>query len=124
MAVNDQYRPGQEPFGMGGVASTGAPGTATNPDTSVGAVVGSPAVVVNYASSQAPIAHVDVLAGDTCSLSSDAPVPVSGDPMSGLTLADVCETGAGLGHAGGPGNPTAVGVPSLVAQAAAARRPS
>ena len=96
-AANSDGRPVTSLFGSALPMGTGAPGTATTPDTTVGPVVGSPAVVVTYASSQAPIAHVDVTTGDTCSLSSDAPVPVSGDPLTGLSLALVTQTGAGMG---------------------------
>lgn len=97
MAVNGQYS--DPPFGMSGaVAQTGAPGTAVpGPETSAGPVVGTPAVVAPYASSQAPIPRVEVTSGDTCSMSADAPVPAGGDPLTGLSLADVTQTGAGQG---------------------------
>jgi hypothetical protein len=95
MAVNDQYLPGQAPFGMGGaIANTGAPGTeGISAATTAGAEVGHPTVTDPGSSSQAPQPTVTVLAGDTCSLSSDSPVPAGGDPLSGIPLSDIASMG-------------------------------
>lgn len=43
---------------------------------------------------------VTVSVGDSCGMSSDAPVPPGGDPLTGLGQTDVCETGAGRGRNG------------------------
>jgi hypothetical protein len=100
MAVNDQYLPGHEPFGMGGIGSTGAPGTPT-PSASVsqGPEVGRPVIRAPYQSAQTPGDAVSVLSGDTCSSSVDGPVPPGGDPLTGLSVEQVTMTGAGQGHA-------------------------
>jgi hypothetical protein len=42
---------------------------------------------------------VPVLAGDTSGMSSDAPVPATGDPLTGLGLDSIADTGAGHSHA-------------------------
>jgi hypothetical protein len=111
MAVNDQYRPGQTPFGMSdAIADSGAPGTpGITAAQFAGGVVGTPVVSVPYASSQLAESRptVGVMAGDTCSLSSDAPVPPGGDPLTGLSLAQVAETGAGSGTVITPHHPGA-----------------
>jgi len=95
MAVNDQYLPGHTPFGMSpAIGSTGAPGSAgIEASESQGPEVGSPAVVAVYDSSQLPYSHVSVTSGDTSS-SADGPVPSKGDPLSGLSAAQVTMTGA------------------------------
>jgi hypothetical protein len=81
VAVNDQYLPGHEPFGMGGIASTGAPGgDGITAAMTAGPEVGRPVIRPLYQSAQTPGEAVTVLAGDTCALSSDAPVPPGGDP--------------------------------------------
>ena len=69
------------------------------------------------------IPRLDVLSGDTCAMSSDAPVPAGGDPMTGLSLAQVTQTGAGQGSPRDL-SPTSVSVPPLTVQAEAARRPA
>lgn len=101
MAVNSQYLPGETPFGMSAaIAQTGAPGSqGVTAAESAGPVIGSPVVSVPFASSQLPGSRptLDVVSGDTCSSSADAPVPASGDPMTGLSLAQVTQTGSGLG---------------------------
>ena len=100
-----------------------APGSAgITAAENAGVVVGSPAVSSVWQSSQLPVSHVDVLAGDTCAMSSDAPVPAGGDPMTGLSLAQVTQTGAGQGSPRDL-SPTTASVPSLAMQAEAARRP-
>jgi hypothetical protein len=78
-----------------------------------------------FASVQVPgnAPRLDVLSGDTCAMSSDAPVPAGGDPLTGLSLADVTQTGAGHGSPRDL-SPTSVSVPSLAMQAEAARRPA
>jgi hypothetical protein len=126
MAVNAQYS--DPPFGLGGdYASTGAPGTpGSAAESAGGAVVGSPVVTVGpYASSQIPVnvPRIDVTQGDTCAMTSDAPVPLSGDPMTGVSLADITQTGAGQGSPRDL-SPNAMDVPSAGAQLQAARRPS
>jgi hypothetical protein len=101
MAINDQYRPGASKFFAAQPgSSTGAPGSAVpGPEVSAGPVVGTPEISVPGASSQlaANRPTTDVMAGDTCAMSADSPVPASGDPLTGLSLAMVTETGAGQG---------------------------
>jgi hypothetical protein len=88
------------------IAQTGAPGgDGITAAMSAGTEVGRPVIRGPYQSAQTPGDAVSVLAGDTCSLSSDAPVPPSGDPLSGLSLEQVTQTGAGTGHVGGPAHP-------------------
>jgi hypothetical protein len=100
MAANDQYT-SADPFGgPGGYANTGAPGSAVpGSESGAGPVVGQVAVSVPGVSSQLaenrPVAAVH--AGDTCVMPWDSPVPASGDPLTGLSLAQVTETGAGQG---------------------------
>ena len=103
-----------------------APGSAgITAAENAGVVVGSPVVSSPFASVQVPgnMPRLDVLSGDTCAMSSDAPVPAGGDPMSGLSLAQVTQTGAGQGSPRDL-SPTTASVPSLAAQAEAARRPA
>jgi hypothetical protein len=122
VAVNQQYVTADPFGGPGGYASTGAPGSAVaGPETSAGPVVGTVTVTPVYGSSQVPQPSAVVQAGDTCTMSTDSPVPAAGDPMSGLSLADVTQTGAGRGSLGAR-NPNAPGVPDPAAQVAAARR--
>jgi hypothetical protein len=98
---NGQYS--DPPFGMGGIASTGAGGSPSVQDSPPGVgggpVIARPVVSIPGYSSQLPegTPSVPVTAGDTCAVSSDTPVPASGDPLTGLTLADITTTGAGLG---------------------------
>jgi hypothetical protein len=97
MAVNDQYLPGQAPFGLSAaIAQTGAPGSPgiTAAETA-GAEVGRPTVSVPGASSQLPesMPRVSVTAGDTSAMSSDAPVPPGGDPLTGIPLSDIASMG-------------------------------
>ena len=99
-AQNGQYV--DPPFGMlTGIASTGAPGMAgITAEMDAGGVVGTPIVSAPFASSQVPenMPRLPVTAGDTCSMSSDAPVPSGGgDPMTGLGLGFIAATGAGQG---------------------------
>jgi hypothetical protein len=109
MAVNGQYS--DPPFGMSqSIAHTGATGSeGVTAAQSSGPVVGSvmPRSVMFAPSTSIP--EVQVVSGDTCSSSADGPVPPSGDPMTGLSLAQICETGAGAGTVHGAGNPTAGG---------------
>src|SRR5258708_4841678 len=106
--LNSQY--GSPQFGLdtGPYASTGATGSAgITASETAGGLLASPVVSTPYASAQIPANRptVAVMAGDTCSSSADAPVPVTGDPMTGLSLAQVTTTGAGLGspeHIGHP----------------------
>lgn len=108
MATNDQYR--FPPFGMSGIDLTGAPGSqVAGPESSAGPVIGEPVVSAPFDSSQvaASMPRVPVMAGDTCSMPSDAPVPASGDPMTGLSQAFVTQTGAGQGSAGQHAHPNA-----------------
>ena len=113
MAANDGEHPVTSLFGADVPAGTGAPGSATNPDTTVGAVISSPVVSNPFGSSQAAenMPRVPVTTGDTCSLSSDAPVPPSGDPLTGLPLSFIAATGAGDGSAGHHNHPNAGGRP-------------
>ena len=100
MAVNDQYS--NPPFGLGGdgFVSTGAPGSGDGvPESSRGPAVGTVPVTPVYGSSQVPQPSATVYAGDTAAFLNDGPVPASGDPLTGLSLAQVTETGAGQGHA-------------------------
>jgi hypothetical protein len=128
MAVNDQYRPGMTPFGTSeAIAHTGAPGTpGITAAESAGPVVGTPVVSDGWASAQVPanLPTVEVLAGDSSGMSSDAPVPAGGDPLTGLGLDAIASTGAGSGSVQGAGNPNAQPVGSLAAQIQAARRTS
>jgi hypothetical protein len=52
-------------------------------------------VSVPGASSQVPesMPRVSVASGDTCSMSSDGPIPPSGDPLTGIPLADIASEG-------------------------------
>jgi hypothetical protein len=50
---------------------------------------------------------VPVTQGDTSAMSSDSPVPVGGDPMTGLSPDVLLHTGSGTGHVGGPPHPNA-----------------
>jgi hypothetical protein len=114
--LNAQYS--SPPFGLSAaVGETGAPGSPTVPSASYGPVVGTPAVVGVYQSSQGPVDHVAVTAGDTCGLSSDSVVPAGGDPLTGLSVEQVTATGAGTGHARGPGHPNRVGGATAGAEA-------
>ena len=95
-------------MGLGGVDpgpfySTGAPGSpGITAQETAGPVVGRPVVSVPFASSQVPenMPTVAVTSGDTSAMSSDAPVPSTGDPMTGLKLDFIASTGAGACHAG------------------------
>src|SRR6516164_9751959 len=102
MAVNDQYLPGQAPFGMGGaIANTGAPGSpGITASETAGPDVGRPVVSVPGASSQLPesMPRLSVTAGDTSAMSSDAPVPPSGDPLTGIPLSDIASMGPHPDH--------------------------
>ena len=87
-------------FGQDGsnYTSTGAPGSpVAAPESTQGPVVGSPAVLGPYQSAQLPVTRVDVTAGDTSAMSSDGPVPSTGDPLTGLGLDFIASTGAGQG---------------------------
>ena len=96
MAVNGQYSDG--PFTGANYASTGAPGSASAaPESGGGATIGTVTVTTQGASSQIPQPQVSVQQGDTCAFASDSPVPPAGDPLSGLGLAQVTQTGAGEG---------------------------
>lgn len=98
MSVNDQYVPGASKFFAAVPDGTGAAGSPVpGPETSEGPLLATVPVTIPGASSQFGADMVAVTAGDTCSASADAPVPASGDPMSGLSLAQVTETGAGQG---------------------------
>jgi hypothetical protein len=102
--------------------STGAAGTlAAGAETSAGADLGRVTVTPLFGSSQVSQPTATVTAGDTCAMSSDAPVPAGGDPMTGLSLADVTQTGAGRGSPRDL-SPNAQNVPGMGAQIAAARR--
>jgi hypothetical protein len=109
---NLQYTtPGPLFGGAQGYDSTGAPGSPGVQDAPAGSggggVIASPVVSVPFASSQLAesMPRLPVTAGDTAGMTSDAPVPVSGDPLTGLSLADVTQTGAGTGHVAGPAHP-------------------
>lgn len=121
--VNEQYS--DPPFGLAGdYTSTGAPGSAVaSPGSTQGAVIGSPVVSTPYASSQAAenMPRVPVTSGDTSGMSSDGPVPGT-DPLTGLSLGEICGTGAD-GARVRDLNPTAQPVPPMAAQIAAALRP-
>ncbi len=82
MSSNPQYA--DPPFGMTGIASTGAPGSPSAGDApESGAVIGRPGVSVPYASSQVPanMPTVAVTVGDTSGMSADSPTAgaVGGD---------------------------------------------
>jgi hypothetical protein len=83
------------------IGHSGAPGSeGISAAETAGPELGRPVVSNPYGSSQvaANMPTVQVLAGDTCSLSSDAPVPSSGgDPLTGLGLDAIASTGAGQG---------------------------
>ena len=121
VVVNEQYQ-GADPFGgTGGYASTGAAGTAVAAvESAGGATIGSWPITPTYGSSQVAWPSVSVQQGDTSGSAVDAPVPVSGDPMTGLSLADITQTGAGQGSAYAR-NPNAPGVSSMAAQLARAQ---
>jgi hypothetical protein len=112
--LNQQYQ--APPFGLSpAIGSTGAPGSPGVQDSPAGAgggtVLASPVVSVPFASSQLPesMPRLPVTAGDTAGMTSDSPVPVSGDPLTGLSLADITQTGAGAGHAGHFAHPNSGG---------------
>ena len=95
-------------FGVALPSGTGAPGSSgITAEMDAGPVVGRPVVSALFMSSQVPenMPTTTVSAGDTCSMSSDAPVPSGGDPMTGLKLDFIASTGAGQGHVVGAGNP-------------------
>lgn len=122
MAQNDGEHRVESLFGWGLPAGTGAPGTPTvPPSTSAGADLARVTVTNLYGSSQVSQPTAVVTAGDTCAMSSDAPVPAGGDPMTGLSLADVADTGAGRGRSRDL-SPNAMGVPSAAVQLANTRR--
>jgi hypothetical protein len=109
VAVNDQYM--DPPFGLSpAIAQTGAPGSPgiTAAETA-GPEVGRPVVSVPGASSQVPesMPRLSVTAGDTSAMSSDAPVPPGGDPLTGLGLDFIASTGAGQGTVVTPHHPGA-----------------
>lgn len=97
-AQNGQYA--DPPFGMStGIASTGAPGSVVpGPEVSGGPVIARPAISMPFTSSQVPenMPTVPVTSGDTCSMSSDSPVPAAGD-WTGVPQASIQGTGAGSG---------------------------
>ena len=100
---NQQYGTGASLFGQDAAAyaSTGAPGSpGITAEMDAGPVVGRPVVSVPFTSSQVPenMPTVAVTSGDTCAMASDAPVPSTGDPLTGLTLGFIADTGAGAGH--------------------------
>jgi hypothetical protein len=114
---NLQYGAGKGLFGQDGspYASTGAPGSgissdALNPDVMAGPVIANPAISIPGASSQiqANRPSVGVTAGDTSSMSSDNVVPSSGDPLTGLSQAQLTQTGAGQGTAVSPPHPNSM----------------
>jgi hypothetical protein len=96
LAVNDQYRPGASKFFTTVPETTGAAG-------SQGAMVSEHAPLATvtvtdvYGSSQTAQPSALVGVGDTNAMPGDAPVPAGGDPLTGLSVADVCDTGAGHG---------------------------
>jgi hypothetical protein len=51
--------------------------------------------------------RLSVTAGDTSAMSSDAPVPPGGDPLTGLGLDFIASTGAGQGTVVTPHHPGA-----------------
>ena len=101
---NDQYGPASK-FFAAVPQGTGAAGSSTpDPESTAGPVIGNPVVSVPYASSQVPanMPQQAVTSGDTSGMSSDSPVPASGDPLTGVSLADVTQTGAGQGSGHAP----------------------
>lgn len=125
--LNSQYEVSQFGLDASAYTSSGAPGSpGVTAGMTAGPVVGTPVVSVPGASSQLSesVPRLPVTSGDTSGMSSDAPVPAGGDPLTGLSLGQVTLTGAGSGSVGGPGNPNAMDVPGLAAQTEAARRPS
>jgi hypothetical protein len=124
MAVNQQYVD-RDPFGgSGGYASTGAAGSAVaGPETSAGPVVGRVVVTASYGSSQVDQPVAVVMAGDTCAMSTDSPVPAGGD-WTGVPQSFIQSTGERAAASLHSVNPNASGVSDMAAQAAAARRSS
>jgi hypothetical protein len=104
----DQYT--DPPFGLSkAIAQTGAPGSpGVQASQTFGPVIGNPVISLPGFSSQLPEGRptLPVAAGDTCSSSADAPVPGM-DPLTGLSLADVTQTGAGQGTVVTPHHPGA-----------------
>ena len=96
--INSQYS-GPDPFGgPGGYGSTGAAGSASAvAESAGGATLATVTVTTPGSSSQIPQPQLSVQAGDTSAFSTDAPIPLSGDPLSGLSFAQVTQTGAGEG---------------------------
>jgi len=103
--LNAQYGASQFGLDTSAYASTGAAGSPSAGDSPPGAgggpVIASPVVSVPYASSQIPASmpRIPVVAGDTTASSTDTVIPPRGDPMTGLSEAQVTTTGAGLGTA-------------------------
>lgn len=111
---NPQYGAGSKFFAAlpDGTGAPGSPGVQDSPPGSGGGgVIASPVVSVPFASSQVAesMPRVPVTAGDTAGMTSDSPVPPSGDPLTGLSVADVTQTGAGHGTAGHIPHPNAGG---------------
>lgn len=103
--LNAQYE--SPPFGLGGdYTSSGAPGSPGVQDSPAGSgggsVIATPVVSAPYGSSQLPanLGRVPVTQGDTAGMTSDSPVPQTGDPLTGISLDAITSTGAGRGHAG------------------------
>ena len=100
---NPQYSDPGPMFGGGSYDSTGAPGSVgipvAGPGEGDGGVIGAPVVSNPYGSSQVAVnmPTASVTAGGTGSNSNNYVVPPAGDPMTGLTNAQVATTGAGLG---------------------------
>lgn len=108
MAVNQQYS--DPPFvsaGADAYLSTGAPGSPPSPGGSAGPVVGRPAVLGSFDSSQLPVSRVDVTSGDTCAFSDD--VPVHDSPLLPGSPEPYMSTGAGDGRAEHIPHPNAAG---------------
>ena len=86
----DHYPGGDGPHGTGAPGSQGIEASET-----AGAAVGRPIVSLPGFSSQLPegMPRLSVTAGDTSAMSSDAPVPPGGDPLTGIPLSDIASSG-------------------------------
>jgi len=101
--LNSQYDAGSTPFNMSaGIGSTNAPGSTVQPeaapDVVSGPAIAHPVISNPYGSSQVAVNRptADVAVGDTNAMSSDDVVPGQ-DPLTGLSSAQLTQTGAGMG---------------------------
>jgi hypothetical protein len=111
---NPQYSNPGPIFGdASGYADSNAPGSPGVQDQAAGVgggpVIATPVVSIPGASSQLAenMPHLPVTTGDTAGMTSDAPVPPGGDPLTGLGLDSIANTGAGSGTVITPHHPNA-----------------